>query len=132
MPRGLLAWVGLALLSGCGERSRLTFESNGPEDTTGPIASIDEPTADTVLFEGPPFIVGGQVTDPSGVDTVYIDLEGSDHTLLPLEGGGRDTVRFGVPITTLGQAGQTVTVQVFGVDLFGNRGARAIRRLQIQ
>jgi len=132
MPRGSLAWVAVALLLGCDERSRLTFESNGPDDTSGPVASIIEPLADTVLFEGPPFILGGLVTDPSGVDTVYVDLEGSDHTLLPLEGGGRDTVRFGVPITTAGQAGQTVTVQVFGVDLFGNRGTRAIRRLQIQ
>ena len=132
MPRASLAWVGLALLLGCEERSRLTFESNGPDDTTGPLASIDEPAADTVIFPGPPVVVGGRVIDPSGVATVYVDLEGSDHTLLPLEGGGRDTVRFGVAITTLGQAGQTVTVQVFGVDLFGNRGARAIRRLQIQ
>ena len=132
MPRATLAWVALALLLGCEERSRLTFESNGPEDTTGPVASIDKPAADSVIFEGQPFMLGARVIDPSGVDTDYVDLEGSDHTLLPLEGGGRDTVRIGVPITTAGQAGQTVTVQIFGVDLFGNRGARAIRRLQIQ
>lgn len=132
MPRPSLAWLGLALLLGCEERSRLTFESNGPDDTTGPVATIDEPAADTVIFEGAPFILGGRVIDPGGVDTVYVDIEGSDHSLLPLPGGGRDTVRFGVPITTLGQAGRTVTVQVFGVDLFGNRGDRVLRQFLIR
>jgi hypothetical protein len=132
MPRPSFAWLGLALLHGCEERSRLTFESNGPDDTTGPVATIDEPASDTLIFAGAPFILGGRVVDPGGVDTVYVDIEGSDHSLLPLAGGGRDTVRFGVPITTLGQAGRTVTVQVFGVDLFGNRGDRVLRQFLIR
>ena len=38
----------------------------------------------------------------------------------------------GIPITTAGSHGVTVTVQVFGVDLAGNRGQRAIRKLTIE
>ena len=72
------------------------------------------------------------VTDAGGVDTVYVDLEGADHELHPLQGEGRDTVLVGIPITTAGSHGVTVTVQVFGVDLAGNRGQRAIRKLTIE
>lgn len=133
MPRQSVLWLGLALLLGCGERDRLTFEDGGSTDDTAPLALIDQPAAaDTVVFEGNTFIVGGRVIDAGGVDTVYVDLEGADHVLLPLAGSGRDTVRFGIPINTLGFAGTTVTVQVFGVDLVGNRGDRVIRFIHIQ
>ena len=126
-------WLAVALIAGCGERERLTFQGpDGPEDETAPVALIDDPGQDTIVTEGPQFLVGAQVTDAGGVDTVYVDLEGSDHVLLPLQGNGLDTVLVGIPITTLGNHGVTVTVQVFGVDLAGNRGQRAIRKLTIE
>jgi hypothetical protein len=132
MPNKWCGWLVVALLAGCGERSRLTFEDGGPIDETGPVAVIDDPGQDTVIAEGPEFLVGAQVSDEGGVDTVYVDLEGADHELHPLQGDGRDTVLVGIPIVTGGLHGRTVTVQVFGVDLSGNRGLRAIRKLTIQ
>jgi hypothetical protein len=125
-------WLLVALTVGCSERSRLTFEDGGPVDETGPVALIDDPAQDTVIADGPDFLVGAQVTDDGGVDTVYVDLEGADHELHPLEGGGRDTVLVGIPILTGGMHGRTITVQVFGVDLSGNRGQRAIRKLTVE
>jgi hypothetical protein len=125
-------WLAVALVTGCGERSRLTFEDGGPVDETAPVAVIDVPGQDTLLTEGPQFLVGAQVVDDGGVDTVYVDLEGADHELLPFLGDGRDTVLVGIPIVTLGNRGQIITVQVFGVDLAGNRGQRAIRTLTIE
>lgn len=133
MPNQWSAWLAVALITGCGERDRLTFEGpGGPEDKTPPVALIDDPGQDTVVTEGPEFLVGARVTDASGVDTVYVDLEGTDHELLPLQGNGQDTVLVGIPIVTSGNHGVVVTVQVFGVDLAGNRGQRAIRKLTIE
>jgi hypothetical protein len=132
MPNKWHGWLLAALLAGCSERSRLTFEDGGPADETGPVALIDDPSQDTVLTDGPQFLVGARVTDEGGVDTVYVDLDGVDHQLLPLDGGGRDTVLVGIPIVTFGNHGRTITVQVFGVDLSGNRGQRAIRKLTIE
>jgi hypothetical protein len=133
MPNQWSVWLAVALISGCGERDRLTFEGpGGPEDKTPPVALIDDPGQDTVVAEGPEFLVGATVTDAGGVDTVYVDLEGADHELLPLQGNGLDTVLVGIPITTTGNRGVVVTVQVFGVDLAGNRGQRAIRNITIE
>ena len=133
MPNKWSGWLAVALIAGCGERDRLTFQGpDGPEDKTPPVALIDDPGQDTVLTEGPEFLVGAQVTDASGVDTVYVDLEGTDHELLPFQGNGLDTVLVGIPIITNGNQGVTVTVQVFGVDVAGNRGQRAIRKLTIE
>ena len=133
MPNKWSGWLAVALIAGCGERDRLTFQGpDGPEDDTPPVALIDDPGQDTVVSQGPQFLVGAQVSDAGGVDTVYVDLEGADHELLPLQGNGQDTVLVGIPIVTAGNRGVTVTVQVFGVDLAGNRGQRAIRKVTIE
>ncbi len=133
MPNQWSGWLAVALITGCGERDRLTFEGpGGPEDKTPPVAFIDDPSVDTVLSEGPEFVVNARVEDDGGVDTVYVDLEGSDHQLLPLSANGQVRVSLGIPITTEGQRGVLVTVQVFGVDVAGNRGGRAIRKLTIE
>ena len=132
MPNTWCGWLLVALTVGCGERSRLTFEDGGPNDETPPVALIDVPSQDTTVQEGPQVLIGTQVTDDNGVDTVYVDLEGADHELQPFNGEGRDTVLLAFPITTLGNHGLTITVQVFGVDLAGNRGQRAIRKITVE
>jgi hypothetical protein len=133
MPNMWPGWLAAAPIAGCGDRDRLTFQGpDGPEDETPPEAVIDDPGQDTVVASGPEFLVGARVTDEGGVDTVYVDLEGTDHELLPLQGSGRDTVLVGIPIITAGNHGVVVTVQVFGVDLAGNRGQRAIRTVTIE
>jgi hypothetical protein len=133
MPNKWCGWLLVALTVGCGERSRLTFEDGGgPNDETPPVALIDVPGQDTTVVEGDPLLIGTQVTDDHGVDTVYVELEGADHELQPFQGEGRDTVLLAFPITTLGNHGLTITVQVFGVDLAGNRGQRAIRKITVE
>jgi hypothetical protein len=133
MPNKWSGWLAVALIAGCGERDRLTFEGpGGPEDKTPPVALIDDPGQDTVLTEGPEFVVSSRVLDDGGVDTVYVDLEGTDHQLLPFAASGQVRVSLGIPITTEGLHGVVVTVQVFGVDVAGNRGQRAIRKLTIE
>lgn len=133
MPKiaGLLAL--LVLLTGCDERERFTLPSENPgNDQVGPVTDIDIPGQDTVLVPGEPFIVGGRSMDSSGVDTVYIAIDGGAVNFSPIPGDGADTVRFGLPIPTLGQSGEIITITVRGVDLFGNRGAPVFRQLTIQ
>lgn len=124
-------WLALVgLLSACDERDRLTFPSNEPDDE-GPATVIDIPSRDTVLTEGEPFVLGGRSVDTSGVDTVYFQILGGAN-YPPLPGEGADTVRFGLLIPTAGRAGQTISVTVHAVDLLGNRGESASRRLTIE
>jgi hypothetical protein len=131
-PR-LICWVGIAfLLAGCDERERLTFPSSEPGDDVGPVTTVDHPAADTVITEGDLLVLSGRTVDPSGVDTVYFLLQGSNQGFLPFAAGGEDTVTFGLPISTIGLSNVTVTVEIFGVDIEGHRGGPVSRRLSIE
>jgi hypothetical protein len=133
MPKQAFALVLLAVLLGCGERERLTFPSNEPGgDDEGPVTTIHSPSADSTLTEGDFFVLGGRSVDPNGVDTVYFEVVGTGQAFLPLPGGGEDTVAFGIPIPSFGLSGTTVVVRVRGVDVLGNQGLTASRRLQIE
>ena len=131
MPNRVVLLGLLALLAGCDERERLTFPSNEPE-AQGPVTTIETPSADSFLTEGPPFIIAGRTVDEDGVDTVYFEVFGTGQGFPPLSGGGETTVSFGLPLPTLGLAGRTVTIRVHGVDLLGNEGATTIRQLMIE
>jgi hypothetical protein len=133
MPKHALWLVSILVLAGCDERERLTFPSNEPGgDEMGPVTVIDNPSDDTTLTEGDPFVLSGRSLDRSGVDTVYFDVEGGGMNFSPLAGEGADTVRFGLLLSTLGQSGQTITITAQAVDLSANRGGVAIRRLTIE
>ncbi|MEZ0333942.1 MAG: Ig-like domain-containing protein [Gemmatimonadales bacterium] len=129
-----LPWLAsLLVLTGCEERDRLTFPSNEPGgDDLGPVTVIDSPSEDTTLTEGGPFVLSGRSLDATGIDTVYFDVAGGGVNFSPLSGGGQDTVRFGLLISTLGNRGQTITVTAHAVDLHDNQGGVAIRRLTIE
>jgi hypothetical protein len=131
MPEKVVWGVLMALLLGCGERERLTFETD-PEDTVGPTTQIDPPSTDTVLTEGDLFVVGARTVDSSGIDTVYIDVEGANLSYLPLDAHGADTLTFSISVPTIGLSGRTITVGVFGVDVIGNVGPTVSRRLTIE
>jgi hypothetical protein len=126
--RGVL----LALLVGCEERERLVFEPEPVEDLEGPTSHIDPPSRDTVLTEGDPFVIGGRTVDPSGVDTLYIEVGGANLSYLPLDGEGRDTLNFSISLPTRGLFGRTITIGVHGVDVIGNVGPTITRRFTIQ
>jgi hypothetical protein len=99
----------------------------------GPVTRIDAPVAaETVLVSGDLFVLTGSSADPDGVDTVYVQITGLNLVFPPIRGDGADTVRFGLPISTVSSPGATVDVSVFGVDELGNRGNSAQRRLRIQ
>jgi hypothetical protein len=131
MPGKVVRGVLLALLIGCEERERLVFEPD-PVDQEGPISHIDPPSRDTTLTEGDPFVIGGRTVDPSGVDTLYIEVAGANLSYLPLDGEGRDTLNFAISLPTQGLLGRTITVGVHGVDVIGNVGPTITRRFTIQ
>lgn len=125
-------WVVLlALLLGCDERERLTFETD-PEDRLGPTSRIDPPSRDTTLTEGDPFVIGVRAVDTTGVDSVVIAVDGADLSYLPIDADGADTLTFSINLPTFGLSGRTITLGVFGVDLTGNVGPTVSRRLTIQ
>lgn len=127
-----LAWgVLLVLLVGCEERERPSFGLD-PEDREGPISHIDPPSTDTTLTEGDPFVIGARTVDPSGVDTVYIEVQGANLSYLPLDGEGEDTLNFAVSLPTRGFLGRTIIVGVHGVDVIGNVGPTVTRRFTIE
>jgi hypothetical protein len=130
----LLATATLAAL-GCAERDRLTFPSGpDPGDGVGPITVIDRPnSSDTTVPAGPFFFVNGQTIDPQGVDTVYFLVIGGSDNIPPFRPNPpSDTVRFGEPITTSGNGGDTIQVRIYGVDREGNQGTPASRRIFVE
>ena len=129
------AWgILVALLLGCDERERLTFETE-PDDTVGPTSSIDPPSSDTTLTADDAissFVLGARTVDPSGIDTVFIEVEGANLSYLPIDANGEDTVSFAVTLPIGSLAGRTIVVGVYGVDVIGNVGPTVSRRLTIQ
>lgn len=95
---------------------------------------IDQPSgADTTVAEGPDFFVNGRTIDPDGVDTVYFLVTGGNQNFQPFAPRPpSDTVRFGLPITTTGHAGDTILVQIHGVDSQGNRGGTSVREIVVE
>jgi hypothetical protein len=122
----------MVLAAGCNERDRLTFPT--PSDGVGPVTLIDQPNgSDTTVDAGGEFFVNGRTIDPDGVQTVHFLVTGGSQGFQPIQPSQpRDTVRFGVPLTTDGYSGVTLEIQVHGVDAAGNRGPPAVRRIAIQ
>jgi hypothetical protein len=131
MPAKAVWGMLVALLIGCEERERLTFETE-PEDRVGPSSHIDPPSQDTTLTEGDFFVIGARTVDTSGIDTVFIELEGADLSYLPIDANGVDTLSFSVNLPTGGLSGRTVTLAVFGVDVIGNIGPTVSRHITIE
>jgi hypothetical protein len=123
----------MVFAAGCDERDRLTFSA--PSDGVGPITTIDQPESpDTTIAPGSQlFFVNGRTLDPDGVDTVYFLVIGGNQGFPPIiPEPARTTVRFGIPLTTLGHSGETWEVQIYGVDVFGNQGDTSTRLIHIQ
>lgn len=132
-PRWIEAVCALSSLAGlgCATRDRLTFPSTGPSGA-GPHTVIDRPIGDvTVSGDSAIFFVTGYSVDPDGLDSVYFETIGGLSSFQP-EVVNRDSLRFGLPLTTLGLGGDTIFVLVFATDQLGNRGDTAIRRIVVQ
>jgi hypothetical protein len=123
--------LSLAAIAGCETRDRLIFSDPQGPGGDGPSTLIDAPAADTTVAAGPAFFVTGLVTDGSGIDTIYFETEGGV-SLFPPEIDAGTSFRFGLPLTTAGQAGDTITVRVYATDSEGNRGDTATRRVAIE
>ena len=132
--RTVVASIGLALLvAACGTRERLTFPTQETGDGFGPTTNILVPDrSDTTVTEGDVFFVQGRTTDDDGVQTVYIELGGLDQAFSPIDGEGQDTVRFALPLSTIGHFGDTAVVRVHGVDRLGDEGPPAVRQILIR
>ena len=116
----------------CDERERLTFPN--PSDGVGPVTMIDQPNSgDTTVTAGADLFVNGRTIDPDGVDTVYFLVTGGNQNFQPFRPNPpSDTVRFGLPISTIGRAGSTILVQIHGVDSQGNRGGTSAREIVVE
>jgi hypothetical protein len=122
----------MVLAAACQERDRLTFPD--PGDGVGPVTMIDQPNAsDTTVDAGADFLVDGRTVDLDGVDTVYFLVTGGNQNFHPFRPSPpTDTVRWGLPLSTAGRSGSTITVQVYGVDLQGNQGAPSTRQVIVR
>ena len=129
--RARLAAV-LVILAACQERDRLTFPD--PGDGIGPVTMIDQPNAsDTTVAAGADFLLDGRTVDLDGVDTVYFLVTGGNQNFPPFRPSPpTDTVRWGLPLSTTGRAGSTITVQVHGVDIQGNQGPPSTRQVIVR
>ena len=105
-----------------------------PGDGVGPITTIDRPNgSDTTVTAGPDFVLQGRTIDPDGVDTVYFLVTGGNQNFNPFRPSPpSDTVRFGLPLTTFGHEGDTILVQIHGVDSQGNRGGTSTRLIAVE
>jgi hypothetical protein len=130
--RARLAAVLVVLAAACQERDRLTFPD--PGDGIGPVTVIDQPhVSDTTVDAGADFLVDGRTVDLDGVDTVYFLVTGGNQNFHPFRPSPpTDTVRWGLPLSTSGRSGSTITVQVYGVDLPGNQGAPSTRQVIVR
>jgi hypothetical protein len=130
--RARLGLVLVLLAAACQERDRLTFPD--PGDGIGPVTMIDQPNgSDTTVDAGADFVVTGRTVDRDGVDTVYFLVIGGNQNFNPFRPSPTtDTVRWGLPLSTTGRAGSTITVQVHGVDIQGNQGAPSTRQVIVR
>jgi hypothetical protein len=122
----------VVLAAACNERDRLTFPD--PGDGIGPVTNIDRPDrSDTTVDAGADFVVTGRTMDPDGVDTVYFLVIGGNQHFNPFRPTPpTDTVRWGLPLSTAGRSGSTITVQSYGVDVQGNQGAPSTRQVIVR
>jgi hypothetical protein len=120
------------LTAACQERDRPTFPE--PSDGIGPVTMIDQPNGpDTTVDAGPEFVVQGKTIDLDGVDTVYFLVIGGNQGFQPfVPRPPTDTVRFGLPLSTAGQSGHTMIVQIHGVDAEGNQGTASTRQILVR
>jgi hypothetical protein len=121
----------MMLATGCDERDRLTFPT--PSDGIGPVTTIEQPArADTTIPSGGIFSVNGATVDPDGVATVHFLVTGGSGHPPFTPNPPQTTVTFGVPLATFGHSGETIEIQIYGVDVLGNRGGTSTRLIHIQ
>lgn len=118
------------MATGCSTRDRLLFPEDPGAGSEGPTSTIDVPSDDTTIVAGPNFFVTGLVEDATGIDTIYFDTEGGITSFQPVVDPGI-SFRFGLPLTTGGLAGTTITFRVYATDLSGIRGDTATRQVMI-
>jgi hypothetical protein len=126
---GALLFVAVATTA-CAERDRLTFFN--PSTGLGPTIDILVPSQDTTVVVGSNVLVAGLAIDLDSVDVVIFDIIGGNAAFPPLDTNS-DTVVFSITVPTSGlRADDTVVVAIFGIDVLGERGDTAFRRLALQ
>ena len=124
----------LAGVTGCEDRPRL-FAAAGPGDGQGPTATVLTPgELDTVHIHAT-FPLDVRLSDPDGVDSIWVTLEPNINTLVRFSAHGNPEQSVGydplVPNDT-SLIGDTLLVHVQGTDVLGDTGAVFTRRLIIQ
>ena len=126
---GALLFVAVAVTA-CAERDRLTFFN--PTTGLGPTIDIQVPSQDTTVVVGSNVLVAGLAIDLDSVDVILFDIIGGNSAFPPLDTNA-DTVVFSITVPTAGlMPDDTVIVAIFGIDVTGERGDTAFRRLALQ
>lgn len=89
------------------------FNSFGSEDYTAPTVSIAEPVADQLI--GKSFIIYGSAHDNSGIDSVYIKVDGGEW----VKANGKETWSYSLDTSLYNETYQH-TIYAKAVDLRGN------------
>jgi hypothetical protein len=116
--------AGLALLTGCPERNRLTGPTTGLG--IGPEITITDPPQDAALQAGSAIFIRGVALDEEGVDSIYYD----DLTrLVSQPAGGATRAEFAIPVDLFGAPGDTIRVVIYAANLRHVRGDQVTRRM---
>ena len=133
---GLRALVAVSIgvvIGGCSERPRVQFTS--PGDGVGPLATILAPVELDTVRLGEVFGLSVRFQDPDGVDSLFVRLDPNVNTLQSFGAAGAPEITAGdagrMPDSLIPPA-ETLYVHAFAVDVLGDTGAVATRRLLIQ
>ena len=94
------------------------------KDTTGPSVTTFSATESVTQANQTHASTEGQLVDASGVTAVYVAVTDGTHTLTFLVGSG-NTWSCDLDLSSLNDG--PITYEAFGVDIYGNQGAKASR-----
>lgn len=128
-------WAWIALLAaalGCEDRLRPTG-APPPGDGLGPTATVLSPAENDTVQLGKTFNLDVQLSDPDGIDSVWVTLNPNVNTLTRFGGFATTTQTVGYTVLMPDSVGVTkLKVMVQGTDMLGDTGAVFTRSLWIK
>jgi hypothetical protein len=130
--RGALPAAAALALGACGDRPRITFQS---DDDVGPTTTIQVPAQDTSATDGTFVLITGFSADEDGVDSVFFETEGTPErfpTFIVPASERRDTVTWSIQVSTRLLQGNVISIFANATDPLGNIGTAAVRRILVK
>ena len=125
--------LGALLLGVLGCEDRLRPEFGGLGNGIGPLSEVTTPAELDTVSRGISFQFGVRIEDDDGVDSFWVAPLDPLMDTLRFSGSGETTVLALVDLTVPGPStADTLTINVFGVDIMGDTGVVASRHLLVQ